>query len=189
MMAAVVFLIGMVGVQTAMVQASQMNASALKQLRANAIASQLRVAAEALGYARLTSNTANGGLLSTARPCSAVADVMAAAGPIGVLPGACVIDIDALEGTPALQASPEAGWTVLDPGYGATTLPGLTASDKFFVSDGVTFRRVVVRFARANSAGTNDWEVAFVVAWNAGRTAQHAFIPDPAVLGGAAGGL
>ncbi len=106
MAASAVFAIGIAGLYQGIIFASRQNAVANRMVRAGAIASQLRSALEAQGFAHLSGA---GGALEDAQ-CTAVSDVTERAAGLDGVTGACVIDLDAYE------AGAAAGLR-LQPGY------------------------------------------------------------------------
>jgi type II secretory pathway pseudopilin PulG len=120
MAAMAVFSFGVVGVFQGVIVASRQNATANKMTVASAIAQQTRSALSARGRTALTSP---GGLLTDGN-CSADADVVALAGGLETIAGACVIDLDAVDGAAAAANQ---------------LVPAYPAAYRF------TYRRVLVR--------------------------------------------
>jgi hypothetical protein len=115
MTASVVLLIGLVGVFQGIMVASRQNIMANQATRASGIASQVRVALDTLGWARVIGTADRPGLLVGQR-CNATDEVRALTGGMeNLVPGKgenwrvrCIFDLDAYERTapPSLRLLP-----------------------------------------------------------------------------------
>ncbi|HYO74808.1 MAG TPA: hypothetical protein VEU33_52930 [Archangium sp.] len=152
MTASVVLLIGMVGVFQGIMVASRQNMMANHATRASGIASQVRVALDTLGWARVIGTPDRPGMLVGQR-CNASAEVWALTdGMEKLAPGEnddwrvrCVFDLDAFEqmALPSMRL-----------------LPGYSASDMSH------FRRVLVVVDKLDEAtGVTVNQVTVVVSW------------------------
>ena len=151
LIASAVFAIGITGAYQGIIIASRQNSMANRMVRGAAISSQIRAALDYQGYPRLTEP--GKGVLTSA--CSGSGDL---ADGLEVLPGACVIDLDAFENGP-----PTAGYALM---------PGHLDEDKLL------YKRVLVTFpprmdSNAPPAALSV-QVMVVVSWNdLGRRRFH----------------
>jgi hypothetical protein len=152
MTASVVLLIGLVGIFQGIMVASRQNSMANHATRASGIASQVRVALDTQGWARVIGTAERPGLLSGG-PCSPSDEVRALAGGMETLSPtqddawrvSCIFDLDAFEKT-ALPAE--------------RLLPGYAADDLSH------YRRVLVVIEKQDEAtGVTINQVTVVVSW------------------------
>lgn len=152
MTASVVLLIGLVGVFQGIVVASRQNSMANQATRASGIASQMRVALDTLGRARVIGTPQLPGIL-TGAPCNATPEVRALAGGLEDL-------------------KPETGeaWTVrcifdLD-AYEKTALPAGRLLPSYADEDARRYRRVVVVVEKPDKeTNVSVHQVTVVVSW------------------------
>ena len=150
MTASVVLLIGLVGIFQGILVASRQNIMANRATRASGIASQVRVALDTLGSARVIGTPEHPGLLS-GEGCEASDEVRALAGGMETLEPteddawrvSCIFDLDAYEkaATPAQRL-----------------LPSYAADDQ------ANYRRVLVVIDK-DDAGVTVNQVTVVVSW------------------------
>ena len=152
MTASVVLLIGLVGIFQGILVASRQNIMANQATRASGIASQVRVALDTLGFARVIGTPDRPGLLVGQR-CNPSDEVRALAGGMETMqPGSgerwrvsCIFDLDAYEE----RAAPS-----------MRLLPSYAASDMDH------YRRIVVVIDTQDEAsGVNVNQVTVVVSW------------------------
>jgi Tfp pilus assembly protein PilW len=152
MTASVVLLIGLMGVFQGIVVASRQNSMANRATRASGVASQVRVALDTLGRARVIGSPESPGMLSGAG-CTANDEVRALAGGMESLePGTgdawsvrCIFDLDAYETEAAASQK---------------LLPGYSASDFDH------YRRVLVVIEKPDElTGVAIHQVTVVVSW------------------------
>jgi hypothetical protein len=153
MTASVVLLIGLLGVFQGIIVASRQNSMANRATRAAGIASQVRVALDSMGRARLLGPMGNAGILigGDCNPAGEVAEL--AGGLANVAPGnddnwlvRCVFDFDAYERTAV-------GPNRMVPGYSET--------------DAELFRRILVVIAANDRlTGVQTHQIAIVVSWS-----------------------
>jgi hypothetical protein len=152
MTASVVLLIGLVGVFQGIVVASRQNSMANRATRASGIASQVRMALDSLGRARVIGTPENPGLLS-GEGCTPSDEVLPLAGGLESLEPdtteawavRCILDLDAREE----EASPS-----------ERLLPSYPSED------GHAYRRVVVVIEKPDElTGVQVHQVAVVVSW------------------------
>ena len=152
MTASVVLLIGLVGVFQGILVASRQNAMANHATRASGIASQVRVALDTLGAARVIGNARHAGLLS-GDACNASDEVRALAGGMELLSPtrgdawrvSCIFDLDA---------------------YEKASLPANRLLPSYADSDMNRYRRVLVVIEKPDElTGVAVHEVTVVVSW------------------------
>jgi hypothetical protein len=152
MTASVVLLVGMVGVFQGIMVASRQNSMANQATRASGIASQVRVALDTLGFARVIGTPDRPGLLVGQR-CNPSDEVRELAGGMETLEPAsgekwrvsCIFDLDAFE-------------KVAHPSV--RLLPSYAASDMSH------YRRVLVVIDKEDEAsGVTIHQVTVVVSW------------------------
>ncbi len=152
MTASVVLLIGMVGVFQGIMVASRQNMMANHGTRASGIASQVRVALDTMGWARVIGTPDRPGLLVGQR-CNATDEVRALTGGLENLsPGEnddwrvrCIFDLDA---------------------YEQVALPSMRVLPSYADSDMSHFRRVLVVIDKLDEAtGVTVNQVTVVVSW------------------------
>lgn len=152
MIASVVLLIGLVGLFQGLMVATRQNIMANHATRASGIASQVRVALDTLGWARVIGTSSTPGLLS-GEPCEPGDEVRALAGGMEALSPTrddgwrvrCIFDLDAYEKSAAPSEQ---------------LLPGYAAGDMSH------FRRVLVVIDTLDEAtGVTINQVTVVVSW------------------------
>jgi hypothetical protein len=152
MTASVVLLIGLVGVFQGIVVASRQNSMANQATRASGIASQMRVALDTLGRARVIGTPQLPGIL-TGAPCNASPEVRALAG-----------------GLENLKPDTGEAWTVrcifdLD-AYEKTALPAGRLLPSYADEDARRYRRVVVVVEKPDKeTNVSVHQVTVVVSW------------------------
>lgn len=152
MTSSVVLLIGLVGVFQGIVVASRQNSMANQATRASGIASQMRVALDSLGRARVIGTPQLPGIL-TGAPCNSSPEVRALAGGLENLKPEdgemwtvrCIFDLDA---------------------YEKTTLPAGRLLPSYSDEDARRYRRVVVVVEKPDDkTNVSVHQVTVVVSW------------------------
>jgi hypothetical protein len=152
MTASVVLLIGLMGVFQGIVVASRQNSMANQATRASGIASQVRVALDTLGRARVIGSRQMPGIL-TGAACTPTSEVRALAGgmedltpdPTDVWSVRCIFDLDA---------------------YEKTAQPASRLLPSYADSDQSRYRRVLVVIEKPDElTGVAVHEVTVVVSW------------------------